>query len=53
MKKLIIDRFDGIYYFCSDKEKKFFAIEAKEMPKEAKVGNTIQIDDDGKITVLE
>ena len=28
MKQITIDRFDGIYAICEDKDKAFFAIEA-------------------------
>lgn len=51
MKKLKIDRTEGTFFICEDKEKKMFAIERNEMPKEAKCGDTIVISDDGIITI--
>lgn len=51
MRKLKIDRIEGTFFICEDKEKKMFAIEKSEMPKEANCGDTIIISDDGIITV--
>ncbi len=51
MKKLIIDREEGKYFICEDKNKSFFAIETSEMHKGAKSGDVIEIDDNGKIMV--
>ncbi len=53
MKKLIVDRFEGQYTVCEDKDKKFFAILSTEMPKEAVPGTALVIDDSGVIKVDE
>ena len=51
MKTLIVDRFEGQYTVCEDKEQKFFAIDTSEMPSDATPGTVICINDDGVITV--
>lgn len=51
MKTLIIDRFEGTYAICEDEEKKFFAIETAELPKEAGEGDVLEISDDGNLSV--
>lgn len=51
MRILIIDRFEGTYAICEDKDQKFFAIEATELPKEASEGVVLEIDDEGTIRV--
>lgn len=51
MRSLIVDRIEGQYTVCEDKEQRLFAIETKEMPEGALPGVVIQIDDDGNITV--
>ena len=52
MKKLIVDRYEGQFTICEEpKEKKYFAIETSEMPKDAKPGTVIVISDDGIISV--
>ena len=33
MKQLIIDRFEGKYAICEDKDQKYYAIEAQELPQ--------------------
>lgn len=53
MRILKIDRTEGSFFICEDKEKKMFAIEKNEMPKDAKCGDTIVISDDGVITVSD
>jgi Protein of unknown function (DUF3006). len=53
MKQLIIDRYEGKYAVCEDKEMKYFAIELSELPEGAKIGAVIEIDDGGEITVNE
>ncbi len=50
---LKVDRIEGTMVICTDKEKKFFAIEKAEIPKEVKSGDFIEIDDNGKLTVKE
>ena len=32
MRILVIDRFEGTYAICEDKDQKFFAIETNELP---------------------
>ena len=46
MRKLIIDRLEGTYAICRDKKRKFFAIEVSELPKGAKAGNFLTVDDE-------
>lgn len=53
MKKITIDRFDGIYAICEDKDKAFFAIEINELPKGAKAGDVLQITDEGTLEIDE
>ncbi|MBO5253280.1 MAG: DUF3006 domain-containing protein [Clostridia bacterium] len=51
MKKMIIDRFDGVYAICEDKDKAFFAIDQTELPEGAKVGDVLMITDDGALKI--
>jgi len=51
MRKLLVDRIEGVYVFCTDAEKKFFAIEQTELPADIAPGNYLLIDDEGGITV--
>ncbi len=51
MKKMIIDRFDGVYAICEDKDKAFFAIDQTELPDGAKVGDVLMITDDGTLKI--
>lgn len=51
MKKMTIDRFDGVYAICEDKDKNFFAIELGEMPQGAKAGDVLQITDEGTLEI--
>lgn len=54
MKQLIIDRIEGNYAICEDKEEKFFAIEVPELPQGAKEGTVLDIQDaDGTIVINE
>lgn len=53
MRRLTIERLEGIYAICVDAEKKFFAIEQTELPKDAAVGNILELSDDGTISVLK
>ena len=53
MKQITIDRFDGIYAICEDKDKAFFAIETSELPQGAKAGDVLKITDDGALSVEE
>ena len=51
MKKIVIDRFDGIYAICADKDKNFFAIELGELPQGTKAGDVLVITDDGTLEI--
>ena len=51
MKKMIIDRFDGVYAICEDKDKAFFAIEQTELPAGAKTGDVLVISDEGELKI--
>ena len=53
MRKLIIDRMDGKFAICEGGEERMFAIPLEELPKEAKVGSALIIDDEGVITVAD
>lgn len=46
MRTLTIDRLEGIYAICRDKDKKFFAIESSELPKGAAPGDVLTVDDE-------
>lgn len=48
---LKVDRFEGTMVICTDKEKKFFAIEKSELPDEVKPGYFIDIDEEGNISI--
>lgn len=50
MKQLIIDRFEGKYAICEGEEDKYFAIDVSEIPKEAKAGSVLEIDDQGNLS---
>lgn len=51
MKTLIIERFENNFAICEDKDKCFFAIDLTELPKNAKAGDVLDIDDNGNIKV--
>ena len=51
MKKLVLDRFEGIYALLTDSEEKTFAIATTEMPEGAKEGDVVIIKDDGEIYI--
>ena len=50
-RKIVIDRFEGTYAICEDKDQKFFAIEIAELPQGAKEGHVIEIKDDGTLAI--
>ena len=50
---LKVDRFDGTFVICTDKDKKLYAIEKSEIPGEVKKGWFIEIDDNGALKVSE
>lgn len=45
MKTLVIDRFEGTYAICEDKDQKFFAIEVSELPQGAHEGDVLDVND--------
>ncbi|WP_404352828.1 DUF3006 domain-containing protein [Caproicibacterium sp. XB2] len=45
MKTVSIDRFEGKYAVCEDKDGGLFGIESTELPEGAKEGTVLQIDD--------
>ena len=51
MKTLIIDRFEGSYAICEDKDQKYFDIETAELPKGAKEGDVLEISDEGTLSI--
>jgi len=51
MKQLIIDRYEGKYAICEDKEQKYFAIELSELPRDAKPGCVLVISDEGELSL--
>lgn len=51
MKTLIIERFENNFAICEDKDKCFFGIELSELPKDAKAGDVLDIDDNGNIKI--
>lgn len=51
MRKLVVEKTEGTYTICVDKEKKYFAIETSEIPEAVKAGDKISITDDGVIAV--
>ena len=53
MRSLNVDRIESKLVICTDKEKRFFAIEKAEISKEVKPGDIIEIDDNGVLTVKE
>lgn len=53
MKILTIDRFEGVYAICEDKDGAKFAINIKELPEGAKEGTCLKISDDGTLSIDE
>ncbi len=51
MRHLTVDRIDGIYAICEDKDRRMFAISKAELPASIREGDKIDIDDEGVITV--
>ena len=51
MKRLQVVRLEGNYVICEDHEKKLFAIERGEAPKELSAGSVILISNEGEISV--
>lgn len=54
MKTVSIDRFEGAFAICEDKDGKFFGIETTELPQGAKEGTVLKIDDaEGTLSINE
>ncbi len=51
MRHLTVDRIDGVYAICEDKERKLFAIPRGDLPANLKEGDKLDIDDEGVINV--
>jgi hypothetical protein len=52
LRTLTIDRLEGIYAICEDENQKFFAIELSELPKGAKAGDVLSVnDEEGTLSV--
>ncbi len=51
MKSLSIDRFEGVYAICEDKDGAKFAISIQELPEGAKEGTCLIISDDGTLSI--
>ena len=51
MRHLTVDRIDGIYAICEDKERKMFAIPKGEFPANLREGDKIDIDNEGVVSV--
>lgn len=51
MQYLTVDRFEGTYVICEDKDKRLFAIERTEAPADVKEGDVIRIGDDGTLAI--
>ena len=51
MRILTVDRFEGTFVICEDKDKKMFAIEKSELPLSVLEGDVLSISDEGAITV--
>lgn len=52
MRTLIIDRFEGTYAICEDKDQKFFAIEVSELPEGVREGDVLDVNDaEGTVSI--
>lgn len=51
MRNLTVDRIDGIYAICEDKDRKMFALPITELPANVREGDKLEIDDEGIITI--
>lgn len=51
MKYLIVDRFEGEYTICEDKDKKMFALERNETPEGTKEGDVLAITNEGELYI--
>ncbi|MCI2035660.1 MAG: DUF3006 domain-containing protein [Oscillospiraceae bacterium] len=54
MKTLTVQRMEGIYAICRDKDRKLFAIQISELPQGTAAGDLISVDDiSGTLTVTK
>lgn len=53
MKKIFIERFEGIYAICEDDDGAKFAIPTAELPDGAKGSDCIVISDEGTLSIDE
>ena len=51
MRHLTVDRMDGMYVICEDKDRKLFAIPRAELPVGVREGDKLEIDGEGNITI--
>ena len=51
MRRLTIERMEGVYAICVDAEQKRFAIELTELPQGAAVGAVLEISDAGTLSI--
>lgn len=52
MRELIVDRFEGTYCICEDKERNTFALPVADLTEEVAVGDILMIDDEnGTVTI--
>ena len=49
MRHLTVDRIDGVYAICEDKERKLFAIPKSELPADLREGDKLDIDSEGVV----
>ena len=49
MKQITIDRFDGIYAICEDKDKAFSPLKRASCRRVQKAGDVLKITDDGAL----
>lgn len=54
MRTLKVTNMEGIYAICTDKDKKFFAIQLSELPHGVTVGDILIVDDEeGTLSVTK
>ena len=51
MRHLTVDRIDGIYAICEDKDRKMFAIPTADLPANVREGDKLDIDDEGTVYI--
>lgn len=51
MRKYILDRFEGIYAICEDENEKFIDVERRLLPPEAKEGDCLIVNEDGRFSI--